>query len=216
MISTGFADNYLLCSKFGIFGILIYLVFLKSMKTAQKIIYMYYYSNEGAMPFAINLMGLRIALKLSFRLLIYSPILITAYILSSSILHKKDSVFFWLGFTLLFAYCIHKIFMFMGKLIRVWRIKGNLLWIPLFLFCVVFTCVPPVYFAFGTVYKIIARYAHESNPLLLTWIVSLSFGYFIYSRYHFLRRNADIIVFLHKSFHKFRPLPATCLQGTTA
>ncbi|SRR6266498_3294360 len=66
------------------------------------------------------------------------------------------------------------------------KAKGNLFWIPIFIFCIVFTCVIPIWIVFEPIESLIGKMTHETNTNTLTWIVSLAFAFFIYRKYNFL------------------------------
>jgi len=133
----------------------------------------------------ITVIGLLIALKLAFKALIYFPFLVTGYLCAGVILHRKDHGLLWLGMTLLFTFMVSLIFSILKNLIRHWRTRNVFFWIPLFIVCVAYTCVFPVYLVFDLIEKIVSKMTHQSNVALLTWIVSLAFGFFVFSRHRF-------------------------------
>jgi hypothetical protein len=138
-------------------------------------------------PYTYTFLGLWIAAKFAFKALVYFPYLVTAWIFSSFLLHRKDHGLIWLVLTLLFVWLIHLLFTRLKRLVNYWRAKNFIYWIPLFIFCVAYACVYPVYLVFGPLEHFIAKMTHESNVSLITWILSLSFGLFIFLRHRFLK-----------------------------
>lgn len=72
--------------------------------------------------------------------------------------------------------------------------NSNLFWIPLFILCVIVTCVLPVWIVFNPLQNIIAHYT-ETNYEIVTWIFAVAFGLYVYSRYHFLTNIAPASAF---------------------
>jgi hypothetical protein len=148
------------------------------------------YYNDGENQFFNScVIGLIITVKYCFKMLIYSPFLLTGYLISKAFLHRSDHVFLWMGMTLLVAYIFYIFISILKKLINIWRAENKFYWIPLFIICVAFTCILPVYLVFEPLEKIIGRLTHGSNVSLITWIFSMAFGFYVYSRHRFFRNQ---------------------------
>lgn len=85
------------------------------------------------------------------------------------------------------------IYFFKGILIAL-KSNGNLFWIPLFICCIVITCALPVWIVFEPLENFFNKYT-ETNQQLLTWICALTFGFYVYSKYHFLTNIAQAKAF---------------------
>jgi len=85
------------------------------------------------------------------------------------------------------------IYFFKGMLIAL-KFNGNLFWIPLFICCVIVTCALPVWIIFTPLQTLISRYT-ETNHQLLSRICALTFGFYVYSKYHFLTNIAPAKAF---------------------
>ncbi len=145
----------------------------------------FYYNNEGQQYFDNMLIGLLIVFKWAFKLMIYSPFIFTGYIAATHILHKDDHGLLWIGTIALFAYICFLIVNFLKRLVIIFKAKGNLFWIPIFIFCITFTCIFPVWIVFEPIEKLIGKLT-PSNIKRLTWMASLAFGFSIYRKYNFL------------------------------
>jgi hypothetical protein len=144
-----------------------------------------YYSNDGQQLFDYFLAGLSFALKLSLKMLIYSPFLYSGYFLATLILNKDDNGLLWVVIVSLFASCLHLFFGAMKKRMNILRAKRELSWILFFGLYTAFTCAFPVWIVYGPLEKIISELTHHTNVTLLTWIISLGFGAYVY-RQHYL------------------------------
>src|SRR5687768_15233980 len=71
-------------------------------------------------------------IKLLFKLVIYSPMIITGYFLSNNILGKSDSVIIWTALILLFACMIYMISYFIKGIIIGLLAVRNFFWILFF------------------------------------------------------------------------------------
>lgn len=143
-----------------------------------------YIVNSNQYLFDKTFAGLRIALKLFIKLLVYLPLWFTGYMISTNILQKDDDALAWIGLIILFALLIYQVIFFIKGLIIGLIHERNLLWIPLFILCFSFTCILPVWLVFNN----IQPYLYELSPKsgnILTWIASISFGIYVFSRYHY-------------------------------
>jgi hypothetical protein len=149
----------------------------------------YYGGNDGQQVFNCNytFSAILVAIKLFFKGIIFFPFLVCGYLAAKIFLHRKDNGLLWLILVLLFAYIIFLIFHFMVQKMNRLKLSGNLIWIPFFLICAFFTCIIPVWIIFEPVGKILQRLTHHSNPIALTWIFSLAFGFYLFFRYPFFR-----------------------------
>lgn len=125
------------------------------------------------------------ALVLAFRGLIYFPLLLTGYLIAARILDKKANGLAWFGLILLFAVALYVLLYVLKGLLITLKKYQNWIWVPLFLLCVSFTCLLPVWVSFDLIEKF-AEALSKSSADVIAWIISAALAIFIYSRYHFL------------------------------
>lgn len=150
-----------------------------------------HYNNEQYL-FYRCLNGIFWAFKLAFKGLIYFPLLITGYLITTHILEKGDSPVAWIGTTLLFGFVIYQFIFFLKGMLIGFKHKGNLLWILLFVLCATYSCIAPVWLSFETIEKWMKHLSNEQEATL-TWLFSCAMSGYIYSRYHFLTNVAPRI-----------------------
>jgi hypothetical protein len=131
--------------------------------------------------------------KLLFKGLIYFPLLVTGYLLTTHILQRKDHALAWIGLTLLFAFVLYAIVYFFKGIVIALKSRGNLLWIPVFIVCVSYTCIAPVWIMFDAIEKLMFQLSKEQGATL-TWLFSFALGGYIYSKYQFLINIAPAFV----------------------
>jgi hypothetical protein len=74
---------------------------------------------------------------------VYSPQLITNYLLCRLFLKKADTVLLWLMAILLIASLIHFLLLMLKQVIAAFKASGDILWIPLLIGCIVHTSIFP-------------------------------------------------------------------------
>jgi len=144
----------------------------------------FYYGNDGQQLFLVVLIGLLFVLKWSFRVIGYSPFLFVAYIATDHILLKRDHGLLWVGLILLFARILYVIFCLLRKWMISLKTKKNLWWIPLFMVCIVFSSLLPVWIVFSLVELLFYKLSPHSHPRFLALIFSLAAGYYFYKSHH--------------------------------
>jgi uncharacterized membrane protein YczE len=130
-----------------------------------------------------------IIFKYFFRALVYSPFILSGFLTSGLFLHRKDNAVIWLGMALLIAYFFHFLIILLKDAIANWRRQRKVIWMPLYIMCVAYTCVLPAYIIFGPVEKIMSSLNHQMNAELFSWIVSVGFGFYLFRRHGFLKNN---------------------------
>lgn len=149
---------------------------------------------DGQFMFDRILSAFWIVIKGLLKAIIYLPLWFTGYIITSQLLAKEDSPLIWIGLILLFAFALFQLLYFIKGVIIACKKRNNFMWIPLFLLCTVFTSALPAWAAFDTIHAL-ARLLSNESAQLVTWILSIAFGLYIYSRYHFLLNVAPKLVF---------------------
>jgi hypothetical protein len=147
-----------------------------------------YYQDDGQRLVRMQTFGLLIAAKYLIKLFIYSPLIFTAIAITNSIVDKNEFKSFKGLFVIFMITCILYLLVYFPKgLLIGLKAKGNFFWIPLFLFCIAFTCAIPVYLAFEPVGKLVIYMSETQKPdELLQWAISLLIGYLVYLQYKFM------------------------------
>ena len=76
------------------------------------------------------------------------------------------------------------------QVIVAFKASGNILWIPLLIACIAYTCIFPVWLVFNPV-KYLMGYVSAEKAILLTWLFSISFGVYLFRRYEFLALRSE-------------------------
>jgi hypothetical protein len=153
-----------------------------------------YHFNDGQFMFDRILSAFWIGIKWLLKAIVYLPLWFTGYLITFQLLTKKDDPLVWMGLILLFAFAVYQLLFFIKGVMIASRERDNFMWIPLFLACTAFTSVLPAWAAFDTIHALVRRLSNESAQLV-TWVLSIAFGFYIYSRYHFLLNKAPKLVF---------------------
>ena len=148
--------------------------------------------NEGQSLFDTTIFGLWFFLKLAFKLLIYFPLVFTGYIIATKFLDKQAHGILWIGTILFMAYVIYLFLYFLKGIILVLKFHGNLLWLPLLVIAVSFTCVLPVWLTWDSATNLILKLGGNT---IIQWIFAIAFGVYIYFRYNFLTNIAPTFAF---------------------
>ncbi len=152
----------------------------------------YAIGNEGQSLFDTTIFGLWFFLKLAFKLLIYFPLVFTGYIIATKLLDKQAHGILWVGTILFMAYVIYLFLYFLKGIILVLKFHRNLLWLPLLLIAISFTCILPVWLTWDTATNLILKLGGNTT---IQWIFAIAFGAYIYFRYNFLTNIAPRAVF---------------------
>ena len=135
-----------------------------------------------------------LVIKLLLKAVVYSPLLLLGGIIAKQILNEKANILIWIALIFVFAAMLYFVIYFLKGVMIALKVNRNLLWIPVFICCVIFTCALPMYIVFDPIQSIITRYT-ETNHDLLTWIFASAFGLYVYSKYHFLTNIAPIAAY---------------------
>ena len=139
--------------------------------------------NEGQSLFDTTINGLWYFIKLAFKLLVYLPLVFTGYIIASQFLSKQAHGMLWIATILLIAYLMYLFMYFLKGIILVLKFNRNLLWLPLLLIAVSFTCILPVWLIWDSATNIVLN---MGGNITIQWIFAIAFGVYIYFRYNFL------------------------------
>lgn len=125
-------------------------------------------------------------IRMTFLALIYSPQVITGYLLCRLYLRKEEPALLWMVSIVLIAFLIYAIILQLKQTIHLLISKRNWLWLPLLIFCVGYTCIFPLWIFFDTIQKAMYLVSAERAGIL-TWLFCICFGGYLYSRYNFLK-----------------------------
>jgi hypothetical protein len=145
------------------------------------------YINYGAEQYLFDfcLYAIRLLIRVIFRAIVYSPLLITGYIIATRILNKTNHAIVWIIVIVLFATILYQLVYLIKGIIVALKSKNNYLWILLFIACIGFTCVFPAWLLTEAMQGIIFTLSKE-NSEIISVTIALVFGLYIYSRYLFL------------------------------
>jgi hypothetical protein len=135
--------------------------------------------------FGFCLYAIWVIVKMVFKAIVYSPLLITGYVTATKILDKNDHPLAWIIVILLSSSLLYQlVYLIKGTLITL-KARKNYLWIFLFIVCVGFTCVFPAWLFMVAVKGIIFTLSKE-NAEIISGMIAVVFGLYIYSKYLFL------------------------------
>jgi hypothetical protein len=140
------------------------------------------------------LLALLITARLFIKAIVYLPLWFSGYAITNRLLVKEDSGFAWIGLILLIAFALYQLVFFFKGIIIGLKSRGNLLWITFFILCAVFTCIVPSWIIFENLHSLAFRLSHQAGDVL-TWLFAISFGLYVYSRYHFLINIAPVAAY---------------------
>lgn len=134
--------------------------------------------------------------KWLFKALIYFPLIITSFIIVSSIMKKEVTSLLGLAVIILVSFVLYLLVYFTKGILICLKSNNKLLWILPFIICVSFTCILPVYIVLDPVGYLVQSSSHSATPnSIFKWIFSLAFGVYVYFRYDFLTNIAPSIAF---------------------
>ncbi|MBS1598405.1 MAG: hypothetical protein JST75_09265 [Bacteroidetes bacterium] len=145
----------------------------------------YGYTDEGQLIFNSFINAIAIIAKGFIKLLVISPFIYTAYIISQSILSMHDNALLWIAVVSIFSWILYVFFFELKKWMAILKSKKNYVWILFFVVCVGFACVIPAWIIYEPVKFFVLKMTGIKNATIISVIISLSFGYFIYRRNRF-------------------------------
>ena len=151
-------------------------------------------SDDGQILFNRTLFAFALTIKVILKTIVYSPLIFLSWLITKQLLTANTDKLIWIGLMLIFSVVFYFIIYFLKGMLIALRNNRNLFWIPLFICCVILTCVLPVWIVFDPLETFFNRYT-ETNQQLLTWICALAFGFYVYSKYHFLTNIAPAKAF---------------------
>ena len=146
-----------------------------------------YYQDDNQRLFDKNVNWLGWAIKKVFLGFAYFPLFVAGYYLSDKLLSPLDHTLNHLIIAFVFSYFVYLVIFFLKGLLIALKQKNNNWWLPIFIFCVAFTCLLSPWLVVDPLTKAFTRW-HFSTWLV--WVITIAFGYFIYTRYMFLTANA--------------------------
>src|SRR3954465_15291340 len=111
--------------------------------------------SDGQIMFNRILFSFVITIKMILKLIVYSPLIFLGYFITNEILNADTDKILWIALITVFAFLFYFItYFFKGVLIAL-KHNGNLFWIPLFIFCLIVTCVLPVWIIFSPLQNVV-------------------------------------------------------------
>ena len=151
-------------------------------------------SDDGQILFNRILFAFAVTIKVLLKIIVYSPLIFLSWLITKKLLTPNTDKLIWLGLMLILSVAFYFIIYFLKGMLIGLKHNRNFLWMPLFICCVVLTCVLPVWIVFAPLETFFNKYT-DANQQLLTWICALSFGFYVYSKYHFLSNIAPAKAF---------------------
>jgi hypothetical protein len=146
--------------------------------------YTYYNTvNHQGRQLAKTQNGLLLALKAAFKLLVFFPLVVTGYWITTKLLTRQSEGILWIIIPIGMAIVLYGVLIALRSFIIAKKQKGQLIWLPVFILCVLFSCVLPVYVAYQPINQLTSR---MQGGTIITYIILLIFGMYIYSRYDYL------------------------------
>jgi hypothetical protein len=152
----------------------------------------YSFWDEGQSLFDTTIRGLWWFMKLALKLLVYFPLVFVGYIVAAKFLDKQTNGIFWIATILSIVFVIYLLIYFIKGIILGLKFHRNVLWIPLLLIAVSFTCILPVWLTWNETGKIILDMGGNKT---LQWLFAIAFATYIYYRYNFLINTAPLLAF---------------------
>ena len=118
-----------------------------------------------------------------FKLVVYSPLTFTGYFICTCLLDKKASGLLWIGLSLGFGLLIYFILLGLKAIILNFKAAGNYWWIPVFIFCLAYTCLLPAFLVYEPLNQLVLKLNGNG---IITFILELGFATFVYFQYDFL------------------------------
>jgi hypothetical protein len=144
-----------------------------------------FHTNDSQHLLNRNVQGLGIAGLLFLLVLSFSPVLFTSFVIGFELLGHRQPNLSQLRDIFLVAGGIYMLLFFAKGFMLYCKARHYLVWLPVFLCCVAYTCVPPGIFVFYML-------SHLMPPIVAACIAVI-FGYLVYRQYHFLSdTNAGI------------------------
>ncbi len=151
-------------------------------------------TDDGQVLFNRILFAFAITLKVSLKVIVYSPLLFIGWLLTKQILNTETNKVFWIALILMFAVILYAVIYFFKGVLIALKFNRKAAWVFLFLCLSIITCVLPAWIIFTPLQNFIAAYIN-SNQQLITWLIALIFGVYVYNRYHFLTNIAPNVAF---------------------
>ena len=149
----------------------------------------YTQTNEGQLIFDNFVGALAVIAKGFIKLLILSPFIFTAYLISLSILHYYDHALLWITLMMVFTWILYVLFFEIKKRMLILKMRKNKWWIVIFIFCIAFSCLVPAWIMYEIAEFFSLRMTGEQNAEIVSFAISISFGFFIYKHNHFFELN---------------------------
>jgi len=139
----------------------------------------YYYNSDGQQVFDKTLAFVPFFLGLFIKAFVYSPLLLSGYLIARQVLPIGAKGYYWVGSIIFIAIILYGVLFVVKGIIIALRARANKGWILLMALCIIYTSIPPGLIVYDLLRTRIPYH-------WLTWMLSVGGGYFAYSRYHFL------------------------------
>jgi hypothetical protein len=148
----------------------------------------FFHYDTAQRPLYTTQRGLLIALKLFINAIVYAPLLVTGYAVCTLVLGRGSDGLLWFGLTVLFAIILYYLLQLLKKGMISLKARGNYWWLPLFIFCIAFTCMLPLYIVYHPLnYLVIKLHGNKT----VTDFLAVCFTLCLYYKYDFFNRRKN-------------------------
>jgi hypothetical protein len=139
----------------------------------------YYFNSDGQQVFDRTLAFLPFCFGLFVKIFVYSPLLLSGYLIVKQILPIGAKGYYWVGSIIFVALILYGLLFIVKGILIALRARSNKSWIFLMPLCIIYTSVPPGLITYDLLRTRIPYH-------WLTLALSMAAGYWAYTRYHFL------------------------------
>lgn len=129
------------------------------------------------------------AIRCAGKTIVYFPQLSGGYCMAGCLLNKDSTGILWIALTVLFAFILYQCIFLLKGLLIAFKTKRNFWWMPLFMLCILYTCVLPLMLFVGLLHQA-ALYCTIAYADPLTWLLAIIACCYLYSKYAFLNDSA--------------------------
>lgn len=149
---------------------------------------------DGQILFDRTFSAFAIIIKYLLKVIVYFPLLFISEVLTKQITGNNTDIVIKLTIIIILSVILYYCIYFLKGALMALKYNQNLPWIPFYIFCIVITCILPAWIIFEPLQTFTGRYT-ETNQQLVTWICALTFGLYVYGKYHFLTNIAPMKAF---------------------
>src|SRR5690349_11956725 len=128
--------------------------------------------DDGQILFDRTFSAFAVVVRMILKVIVYSPLLFISGLITKQITGNKTEIVIKLALIIILAVMLYYCLYFLKGVLIALKYNQNLLWLPLYIACVLVTCILPVWIIFEPIQNIVTRYV-EINAQLITWIFAI-------------------------------------------